>query len=127
MPEFKEEKSKMSSVEFVQCALRERVAPPSFGSTKARLRHATRTLRWSANRTKDAWYADPRISISADELREVEEKSGLQYGRKELREIDSYIAKATALLESEDPDFHRPFVDAMRAFYRALARPGTEG
>ncbi len=127
LPENRSEKSKMSSVEFVQCALRERVAPPSLGSTKALLRHAARKLRWTANRTKDAWYADPRISISADELREIEETTGLRYGREELREIDRYIAKASALLEGSDQDFHRPFIDAMGAFYRALARSRTEG
>jgi hypothetical protein len=126
MSEKLSEKSKMSSVEFVQFALRERVAPPSLGSTKARLRHASIALRWSASRTKDAWYADPRISISADELREVEEHTGLRYGRKELAEIDAYIAKATALLEGPDEDFHRPFRAALRSFFGALARPGTD-
>lgn len=125
MPENQSEKSEMSSVEFVQSALRERVAPPSIGSTKARLRHAQRRLGWSVSRTKDAWYADPRISISADELRAIEETTGLRYGRKELKEIDAYIARSTALLEGQDEDFNSAFVAALRAFYRALARPGT--
>lgn len=119
--------SEMSSVEFVQYALRERVAPPSVGSVKARLRHATRALGWTDSRIKDAWYADPRISISADELRAVEEKSGLHYGRKELAEIDAYINRASALLEGSDEDFHRPFLVAMRAFFGAVARSRTEG
>lgn len=116
----------MSSVEFVQDALRNNVAPPSIGSVKARIRHAARKLRWTLNRTKDAWYADPRISISADEVRVVEETTGLRYGRQELHEIDAYIARADALLAGPDADFYRPFVAAFRAFHRALARPGTE-
>jgi len=53
-PENRSENSKMSSVEFVSSTLRERVAPPSLGSTKARIRHASRRLGWSASRTKDA-------------------------------------------------------------------------
>lgn len=119
-------KSEMSSVEFVSSTLRERVAPPSLGSTKARIRHASRRLGWSASRVKDAWYADPRISISADELRAIEETAGVRYGREELREIDAYIARADALLDGPDADFYRPFVAAFSAFHRALARPGTE-
>lgn len=120
-------KSEMSSVEFVSSTLRERGAPPSLGSTKARIRHASRRLGWSASRTKDAWYADPRISISADELRAVEETAGVRYGREELREIDAYIARADALLDGPDADFYRPFVAAFRAFHRALAGSRTEG
>ena len=81
MSEKRSEKSEMSSVEFAQCALRERVSPPSVGSVKARLRHAARSLGWSQNRVKDIWYADPRISISADEIRKIEETTGLHYGR----------------------------------------------
>lgn len=71
MSDYRPEKSEMSSVEFVQDALRERAAPPY--------------------------------------------------------EIDSYIARADALLDGTDADFYRPFVAAFRAFHRALARPGTEG
>lgn len=120
----------MSSVEFVQYALRERIAPPSMGSVKARLRHATTVLgrrNWSSNRVKDGWYADPRITPSADQIRDLEELTGLRYGREELSEIEEYIARADALLAGPDADFYRPFVAAFRAFHRALARPGTEG
>lgn len=116
-------KSEMSSVEcFASDALRRRVAPPAIGNVKARIRHASRTLGWSPSRTKDAWYADPRISISAKELREIEEATGLHYGRQELKELDRLIARADALLDSQDPDFHRPFVAAIRAFFGALDR-----
>lgn len=126
MSEFKAEKSEMSSVEFVQYALRERVAPPSLGPVKARLRHASRQLGWSANRTKDAWYADPRISISADEIRDIEDRTGLRYGREEIRTAEQLIARADALLESQDSDFYGAFVSALRHAFRAVARPGTE-
>lgn len=121
--DFSAEKSEMSSVEFVSYALRERVAPPSLGSVKARIRHASRALQWSATRTKDAWYADPRISISADELRAVEDKTGLRYGREELRTVEELISRADALLEGQDSDFYGAFVAAFRHAVRALARP----
>lgn len=124
------EKSEMSSVEFSQYALRERVAPPSLGSAGRRLQHATRVMsrrNWSANRVRDCWYADPRISPNADEIRDLEELTGLRYGRQELKEIDAYIARAEALLVGQDEDFGRPFIAAMRAFFGALDRTGTEG
>lgn len=127
MSEKRSENSKMSSVEFVQYALRKHVAPPGVGSVKARLRYAVRCLGWSANRVKDAWYADPRISMSADEIREIEQATGLCYGRQELNEIDTLIARSTALLHGQDEDFTGAFTAALRAFYRALHRPGTEG
>lgn len=127
MSEKQLEKSEMSSVEFVQYALRSHVAPPAIGSVKARWRHAARALGWSVNRVKDAWYADPRISIGADEIKKIEEKTGLRYGREELRSIDTLIARADALLDGPEADFFRPFVDAFRAMARAAHRPGTEG
>ena len=44
-PETRAEKREMSTVEFVQYALRDKVAPPSIGSVKARQRYAQRVLR----------------------------------------------------------------------------------
>lgn len=137
------EPSKMHSVEFAQFALQERLAPPSIGNIKARLRVAIRRVmafdlkkvereereepEWTPNRVRDCWYADPRITPSADQIRDLEEMTGLRYGRQELAEIDEYIARADALLDGPDADFYRPFVAAFRAFHRALARPGVEG
>ncbi len=126
MSEISSEKSEMSAAEFAQFALRGYVAPPSLGPVKARLRHAAHKLGWSPNRVKDVWYADPRVRITADELRAIEEYTGLRYGREELRSVDELIARADALLMGSDADFHRPFVSAFRAFVRALDRPGTE-
>ncbi len=127
MPKSASENSEMSSVEFVQSALRERVAPPSFGSTKARIRHASRSLGWSANRTKDAWYADPRISISADELRQIERNTGLRYAQEELRTNEDLINKASALLVGHEADFYSAFFTALRSLARPDNRPGTSG
>lgn len=126
MPEIPSEKSEMSSVEFAQYALRDHVSPPIVGSVKARLRHAARLLGWSQNRVKDVWYADPRISISADEIRKIEEMTGLRYGREELRSIEELIGKADAILAHTDEDFHRPFLAALRAVARLADRARTE-
>ena len=116
MSEKLSENSEMSAVEFSQYALRERIAPRSLGSVKARLRHAVRVMgrrQWSANRVRDCWYADQRISPNADEIRDLEE-------------IDRLIARADALLDGSDADFRRPFVDALRALFGASNRTGTE-
>lgn len=125
--EIQSETSEMSSVEFVQLALRDHVAPPGLGMVKARIRHAARRMKWSYSRTKDAWYADPRISISADELRAIEEETGLRYGRQEVRGIDALINQADALLDGAEADFYRPFVAALRAMAGARNRTGAEG
>lgn len=119
------ENSDMSSVEFTQYALRNHIAPASLGSVKARLRHAARRLGWSHNRVRDAWYADHRISISADEIRKIEEKTGLRYGREELRTIEELIGRADAILAHTDEDFHRPFLAALRAVARLADRTRT--
>lgn len=96
------EKSEMSTVEFCQFALRERIAPPSIGSVKERISYAARKMGWSHTRTRDIWYADPRISIKADQLIKIERLSGLEYARQEVRKNDEAIARATALLGGED-------------------------
>jgi hypothetical protein len=127
MPKSKQEMSEMSSVEFVQYALRERVAPPSLGSIKARIRYASNALGWTANRTKDAWYADPRISISADELRQIERKTGLRYAQEELRTNDDLISRAEALMVGHEADFYSAFIAALRSLARPHHRTGTEG
>lgn len=130
MSEKPSEKSKMSSVEFVQFALRDHVAPITIGSVKARLQHATRIMArrsWSANRVRDCWYADTRIRPDADEIRDIEEITGLRYGREELRSLETLIAQADALLEGSDADFHRPFLDALRAVARLADRARAQG
>jgi len=65
MSEKADREIRMSSTEYVQTALQSRIAPPSIGSVKARIRHASRKLGWSHSRTKDTWYADPRIALRA--------------------------------------------------------------
>jgi hypothetical protein len=108
------EKSEMSTVEFCQKALREEIAPPSIGNVQSRIRAAARDLGWSYTRTKDAWYADPRISIKPEELFRVEAVSGLSFARQEMRKNDDAIQRADALLDGEDPRLLRTLVAAVR-------------
>nr|WP_247749801.1 hypothetical protein [Rhizobium sp. L58/93] len=96
------EKSKMSTVDFCQRALREEISPPSVGNVQTRIRAAARHLGWSYTRTKDAWYGDPRISIKPEELFRIEAVSGLSFARQEMRKNDDAIERATALIGGED-------------------------
>ncbi len=111
----------MSTVDFCQSALRERIAPRAVGSVKTRIHMAARKLGWSSSRTKDVWYADPRVSISADELREIEETSGIRYGREEARELDAAIGRATALLVEMQANSPRSLAHALVEAARILA------
>lgn len=123
MSEIALEKSEMSSVAFASQALQRHIAPRVNGrNVKDRIRRASACLGWSFSRTRDVWYGDPRVSISVDEMRDIEEAAGVKYGRAEVRSLEELIAKADALLDGPEADFHRPFVDAFRAFIRALDR-----
>lgn len=123
MSEHRSENSEMSCVEFGSHTLREKVAPAgSAGSVKERIRLASRRLGWTFSRTKDVWYADPRVSLGADELRAIEETSGVRYGREELRKNDAIIARAEALLDGADENFVCAFVAALRAVVGAEDR-----
>ena len=119
------EKSEMSELAWASERLQEDIAPR--GSVKERIRDAARTLGWKHSRARTIWYADERASIKPKELRRIEEITGVEYGRNERAEVDRLIAKADALLMGNDPDFHGPFVAAVRAFFGALDRTGTRG
>ncbi|QQM32669.1 hypothetical protein JET14_13410 [Martelella lutilitoris] len=106
----------MSCVDFASTTLQKHIAPPHAArNVKDRIRIASRKLGWSFSRTKDVWYADPRVSIDAEEMRVIEEAAGLKNARKELHELEMLIERAGALLDDEEKDRSRPFVDALRA------------
>lgn len=112
---------KMSTVEFCQEALKTRIAPPSLGSVKRRITVAAREMGWSVSRTKDVWYADPRVSIDGEELREIELKAGIEYGREEARDLDAAIGRATALLVEMQAHSPRTLAHALIEAARILA------
>jgi len=126
--EFQLERIKVSSVEsFCQEALREKIAPRAIGSVKERINFAARKLGWTPSRVKDTWYADPRISISGEELMMVEQTSGVAYARREAQEIDEAIKRATALLVDAKANSPRSLADALIQTARILYSSGNQG
>lgn len=121
----------MSTAEYAQFAMQTGLAPRHIGSVKERLRHSTRLLTkrdWTANRVRDLWYKDPRASAPKwEEISDLEELTGLQYARQEVRTNDQIIARAEALLMGGDPDFVGAFVAALRAMAGLPHRSRTEG
>lgn len=127
MTEIKSETTEMSSAVFAQMALRDRVAPRNVGSVKTRITVAARKLGWKLSRTKDVWYADPRISIDADEMRAIERVSGLVYAQQEMRTNDEVIARIDAFMVGHDADFYSAFRTAFRSFFGIPDRSGAAG
>ncbi|MHC5307537.1 hypothetical protein [Bartonella sp. LJL80] len=118
----------MSELVFASQILKEHIAPRSVGDQiKARIRYAARKLGWSYTRTNDVWYADERISLKPRELRQIEDYTGIYYGRKEAQEIDDLINAADSFFVGEDENFVRAFFAAFRTFKRTLDSAGTEG
>jgi len=120
------EKSEMSELTWASEALQSRIAPTGSAQyVETRIRLAANALRWKFSRARDVWYADPRVSIKPRELRKIEEVAGIRYGQQEIRDINSIINQADALLDGPEADFYRPFVVAVRAMASAFYRPGT--
>lgn len=92
----------MSTVDFCQRALKSRIAPPSVGSVKQRIVYAARKTGWSQSRIRDLWYADPRVSIKAEQLIQIETLSGLEYARQEMLAHDAAIERARNILGGSD-------------------------
>lgn len=120
-----------TTAEFAQFAMQTGLAPRHIGSVKERLRHSTRLLakrNWTANRVRDLWYNDPRASAPKwEEITDLEELTGLQYARQEVRTNDQLISYADALLMGSDPDFASAFVTALRSVVGLRNRSRAEG
>jgi hypothetical protein len=128
MSERASENSEMTELAFASEAMRSKIAPVGSAQyVETRIRKAARLLNWRFSRARDVWYADPRVSLKARELRDIETVAGVEYGRAELRSNDELISQADALLLGTDPDFAGAFVTALRAFVGALHRTGTKG
>jgi hypothetical protein len=124
MSEKSSEKSEMSELVWASQMMRERIAPAGSADSKGeRIRAAAAALRWKFSRTRDVWYRDERVSLKPKELRQIEEVSGVAFARKELNELDEFIARADALLDGENADIYRPLVIAFRQALRAVAGP----
>jgi len=126
MSEKSSENSEMSELAFASTQLQTNIAPPALSShIGERIRAAARRLGWSHSRTKDIWYEDERVSLKPRELRQIEEITGVRYGREELAEIDALITRADTLLASRGEDFNSPVVAALRALLGAVDRTGA--
>ena len=122
------EQRKVSTVEsFCQEALKERIAPRTMGSVKERITFAARKLGWTYSRAKDAWYTDPRISISGEELMMIEQTSGVAYARREAKEVDEAIERAAALLVDAKANSPRSLADALIQTASLLYSAGNQG
>jgi hypothetical protein len=112
----------MSELTWASDMLRTRVAPANSDQyVETRIRNAAKAIGWSFSRTRDIWYKDDRVAVRPRELRQIEEYTGLRYGRQELSELDILIARADALLVgNQDKNFYRSFADGLRALAGAL-------
>lgn len=122
------EKSEMSELTWASGVMHEHIAPKgSAPYVETRIRNVAKRLGWKFSRARSIWYADARASIKPREVRRIEEITGITYGHREVRDIDSIIATADALLDGPEADFYRPFVTALRALAGAFDRSGTAG
>lgn len=126
----KREKSSDNSeteLEFASRILREVIAPAGAAASKGeRIRNAARILKWNYSRVRDIWYGDERVSLKPRELRQIEEISGVRYGRNEIDELDEIISKADALLQSAGTDFRSALAGAIREALLSLVGPGAD-
>jgi hypothetical protein len=113
-----------TELEFASRVMRSVIAPIGSAASKGeRLRSAAHALRWKFSRARDVWYADERVSLKPSELRQIEEVSGVTYGRKEVDELDQIIARADALLQGAAPDFRSALAGAIREALRSVVGP----
>jgi hypothetical protein len=102
-----------------QSLLREIVAP---ATGKAAWRVAQRKLRWSYNRVRDVYYADPRIKISGAEIDQLRlAKSQRQTEGPTIFELQAQLGILAERLARLDPGFH---IESLQAVRRAPSADG---
>jgi hypothetical protein len=119
----------MSDLTWASDALRNHVAPVGSAQlVKDRIRRAARALGWEYERAKSVWYSDERVALRPGELRQIEEYTGLRYGRHELSELEALIGRADAyLVGNQDKDFYRSFAVGLRALASLVDRSRAAG
>jgi len=109
----------MSALIECQSMMRQLARPAEPGeSVKAVLLRVCRKLPgWSYSRVRDVWYADDRVRVSGDELRDIEraarDAANEKAAKDEFKQLDARIARLEAQLALADEDFHRPSIDAL--------------
>lgn len=89
-------------------------------SVKAVIGRVCRSLRkfgLSANRVRDLWYADPRVSVRVDELEALRSAAADVESKKHVERLFA----AAASLEAIDEDFHRQSIDQLREIARSVS------
>lgn len=128
MSHLSSEKSEMSELTWASGVLQDHVAPKgSAQNVETRIRNAAKALGWKFSRAREVWYKDDRVAVRPREMRQIEEFTGLRYGREELSEIDAIIGRADAFLVGESEDYSRAFAAGLRAFVGALHRSRAAG
>lgn len=117
MSEKLSERSNMSTAE-ASVLVRQLAKPFDVGdSVKCCLRRVSRKLPWSFNRVKDVWYADARISISAEEMTQLRRAAKLaaeeQEAKDDLARIDARLSRLESLLQGIDQEFHSETLAAL--------------
>lgn len=111
----------MCTTKYAQFAMQTLIAPDQGGrSVKTRLREVRMKFPlWKESRVKNAWYADPDMSLKPDEVYEIEKVSGLEY-KQFLQQENEAISQADNVLYPSNPDVQRAIVIGVGAFLSAL-------
>jgi hypothetical protein len=80
------------------------------GSVRERIRRASRLTGLPWSRTKDIWYADPRVLVRIEELQKAR-TAALEALRHEHRRAAELLSRLESL---QDEEFHSAQVDALR-------------
>lgn len=118
-----------ATIEASHCLKRLALPAPAGDSVKAALRRAGLRLDgwcrangvdlWTANRLKDVWHVDRRISVSAEELEQLRAANAVRErgeadARDEVRQIYAGIALLVERLAQIDPEFHSQTMSSFR-------------
>lgn len=107
---------------------------PVGDSVKAAIQRAhIRLKEWPYGRVRALWYADSRITVSADEmekLRQIAKAKAQETPRDpEIQELRAQLQLINHRLARLDPEFHAPTIEKYREMAYAQIRPvvGSSG
>ena len=117
-----ERKKKMSSVCEASSLIKQIAEPRPVGDTvKAAIGRSLRRLplkgSWTWNRVKDIWYADHRVSVSADEMNDLRKAARIETqkaARDEYQWLVARIEKLEAIIAGRNSGTGGAGVDEIR-------------
>ena len=112
----------MSALVEASTIVRQLADPATAGyCVKAAINSAFNRLRkfnWTYNRVRDVWYAREKVSITADELKQLRRAARLAKeeaeATDEIAQLRSRLARLENLLLTADEAFHSESITAMR-------------